>query len=565
MSLVPSYKSEWEKYFPGLKKGEYEPRKEQEEAIDEIIHHYKSGKRFVVCDIGTGVGKSNIGVTISRWMENNFPVDYEAGINPGSNILTSQKILQDQYMKDFAKIGMKSIKSASNYTCSYEPRESCGEAHKLHELNDPGFQKWKAACNGLNCRYRSEKVEFIESPLSVTSYAYYIYDVAFAKQIKKKQLLVLDEAHLLEKELFNFVEFSIAENFCRGELGIKFPDYKTFCEKFKKWIFEDYREVLIKECEKKRELAKQLKKVADKNSTAREILDKIEHMQSQMSKMTNFIDSYNKNPDNWVEYIEESSYKGQTNRIIKFKPIDIAEFCEPLIYKKGQYVLSMSATIINLEGYCGTAGLKHQNEIGNVGYVKKESPFPAKNRKTFFMPAGEMSADKIDQTLPHLAKQVETILDLHENEKGIIHVHNYKIASYLVANLKSKRILTHSSSNRDAILKQHIESKTPTVLLSPSMAEGVDLKDDLSRFQVICKIPFPYLGDRQIKRKMAIDKNWYSYETAKTIIQSIGRSIRNEKDYAITYILDGSWSYFYYKNSNLFPEKFKEAYFDLSK
>ena len=30
------------------------------------------------------------------------------------------------------------------------------------------------------------------------------------------------------------------------------------------------------------------------------------------------------------------------------------------------------------------------------------------------------------------------------------------------------------------------------------MAEGVDLKGDSSRFQIICKIPYPYLGDKLV-------------------------------------------------------------------
>jgi Rad3-related DNA helicase len=38
---------------------------------------------------------------------------------------------------------------------------------------------------------------------------------------------------------------------------------------------------------------------------------------------------------------------------------------------------------------------------------------------------------------------------------------------------------------------------------SPSMTEGIDLKDDLSRFQIICKVPYPqrnpYIIERQLR------------------------------------------------------------------
>jgi len=86
--------------------------------------------------------------------------------------------------------------------------------------------------------------------------------------------------------------------------------------------------------------------------------------------------------------------------------------------------------------------------------------------------------------------------------------------------------------------------------------EGVDLKDDLSRFQIMCKVPFPYLGDLVVKKRMEKNEKWYPYMTAKSIIQSLGRSIRNETDHAISYILDSDWDRFFSKNRNLFPNEF---------
>jgi Rad3-related DNA helicase len=109
------------------------------------------------------------------------------------------------------------------------------------------------------------------------------------------------------------------------------------------------------------------------------------------------------------------------------------------------------------------------------------------------------------------------------------------------------------------MLERHINSKEPTILLSPSMAEGVDLKDDSSRFQIICKIPYPFLGDKLVKKRMNKWKWWYPLQTAKKIVQSVGRSIRNESDYADTYILDADWIKFFSRNKSLFPPEFKNS------
>jgi len=54
----------------------------------------------------------------------------------------------------------------------------------------------------------------------------------------------------------------------------------------------------------------------------------------------------------------------------------------------------------------------------------------------------------------------------------------------------------------EEVIKFHETSPHPTVLISPSMMEGVDLADDMSRFQILCKVPFPYLGDAAIKKRM---------------------------------------------------------------
>jgi Rad3-related DNA helicase len=88
------------------------------------------------------------------------------------------------------------------------------------------------------------------------------------------------------------------------------------------------------------------------------------------------------------------------------------------------------------------------------------------------------------------------------------------------------------------------------------MTEGVDLKDDSSRFQIICKVPFPYLGDKLIKKRMNKFPGWYNLQTAKTIVQSAGRSVRNDRDHASTYILDLDFERFISRNRHLFPTDF---------
>ena len=215
----------------------------------------------------------------------------------------------------------------------------------------------------------------------------------------------------------------------------------------------------------------------------------------------------------------------------------------------------MSATIINKEAFCEVLGIPFEQ----CEFISIPSPFPVENRPIFVSPIGSMAMRSIDSSLPKLALAVKAILNEHKNEKGIIHCHSYKVANYLKKNIRSRRLLTHDSSNRDQVLYDHMNSKKPTVLLSPSMTEGVDLKGDASRFQILCKVPYPYLGDKLVRKRMNKWKWWYPLQTIKVIVQSVGRSIRTKEDQAVTYILDGDWERFYGQNHALFPEDFKKT------
>jgi Rad3-related DNA helicase len=219
----------------------------------------------------------------------------------------------------------------------------------------------------------------------------------------------------------------------------------------------------------------------------------------------------------------------------------------------------MSATIINHEGFSLTLGLP----FDEVTTVAVPSPFDPENRPVIFSPAGSMSSKNIEKTLPIMTQMVKEVLNSHKNDKGIIHTHSTKVAEHLKRTIRNKRIIVAHGADREDALKKHIKSKEPTVLISPSMAEGVDLKGDLSKFQVICKIPFPYLGDKVVVKKMNRWKWWYNTQTVRTIIQAVGRSIRSEDDTAVTYILDGDWKRIKSTCREYFPDNFFENYHEM--
>ena len=215
----------------------------------------------------------------------------------------------------------------------------------------------------------------------------------------------------------------------------------------------------------------------------------------------------------------------------------------------------MSATVLNKEAFCESIGVNPDD----AAFISIDSPFPLANRPVIYVPAGKMTKDEIFNTLPKQTKIVQELLKDHENDKGVIHSRTYQISKHLMAHIKGNRLITHESGNREDIIGEFMRSDRPLVLVSPSSTEGLDLKGDLSRFQIICKVYWPYLGDKLVRKRMNKYSRWYAYQAAKAIVQAVGRSVRTEDDFAVTYILDSSWEPFYYKNKDLFPQYFKDA------
>ena len=338
----------------------------------------------------------------------------------------------------------------------------------------------------------------------------------------------------------------------RSFLNFEIPKGLTSA-KYVKWIEEKYVPTIAS---KLKHLEKMLEKYIGlsekiKSGEFASIAKKFEIMDKHVCKVRRFLELYNS--ENWV--MNEIAADGRTGRKIEFKPIDIAPFAHEHLYNFGEFVVLMSATILDKSAFLESAGISEDQ----AAFITLSTPFPVENRPIIHSGIGKMSSKAIDETLPKMVQAVKAILAQHKNEKGIIHCHSYKVANYIKKNVRSPRLLIHNSENRDKVLEKHKRAKKPTVLISPSMTEGVDLKEDLSRFQIICKVPYPYLGDKLVRKKMNKWKWWYPLQTAKTIVQATGRSVRSDKDTAVTYILDSDFEMFYNRNKAMFPKSFRES------
>ena len=217
-------KFDWKPFFPYKN-----VRPGQELAIDNILDAFEAGKKYFVLDAGTGVGKSAVAATVAEYVEKYIIPEEE--VSRGTNILTTQKLLQDQYRHDYPYIN--SLKSSSNYQCTFHKAQSCNESRKMlqsTDRSDPFFKK----C-AFKCVYKQAKDKYINDSHGVTNFSYFLAETRYSGKIPKKSLLVIDEAHNAPEELSKFIEVTFSDRFAKTFVGITLPE-KITTGMFVRWV-----------------------------------------------------------------------------------------------------------------------------------------------------------------------------------------------------------------------------------------------------------------------------------------------------------------------------------------
>ena len=511
----------------------YTPNSSQVKLLKNIDQAFSDGHKFVVCNAPTGSGKSFISKTLANVSQEPscnfkdlitsytaFKIDQtgsytheaecEEEASAGAFALTITKALQDQYKDLFDDVTI--LKGKRNYASTIDsnidveleslimPKSILEDHRRRHK-----------------CPYHNDRRDALINKFAALNYNMFF---SLPNHIKKRQYLICDEAAELEDQLVK--EFSCDINFemlKRMDILVR-PFYSKNTANVIQWI----NNLLLDLNDKIDELRDIISTNTNNKKFLVETRRKIVGMRNLHSKLSLIIDPWNDS-----EYLFETNTDG-----ISFMPLKVNNLSDHL-FKYADKVILMSATIIDPANFCKTLG------IDKFKYVEADSTFDPSNSPIFCNTKNKLNYHNLKRTLPKIIKQVECICAHHKDDKGIIHTHNNTITSFLQKKLNGERFLIREPGVRnEEILEQHLASDKPTVLISPSMSHGVDLKDDLARFQIIIKAPYLPTKDKRIERLMKDDFNWYSNKMLCSVIQSCGRGIRSKKDYCRTYILDGA-------------------------
>ena len=637
-------------------------RESQTYVINKICEALNSGYKHILLEAPTGFGKSPVAIAVAMTMgssyictstkdlqtqysrdfsflkvakgANNFRClvkedfirnkTYRCGICSSDNIeecrhtsveygpCMTNESFQDHackyrtFVKDY-KVTNKGTRDEQIYINKYDEINYQKEFSQWLHLRNLKYVKkpreWKP------CEYFNQLNIALSSGHSIFNYSNFLAFLPNSKILHPRELLVLDEGHLLETEIVKFRGLSLSKRRWKRYIqDLQMVDYGY--DNLEQWIeflieLETRMLTLIGNTSMIELLALQRKikyglhsldgvakgKYESKPTTGTkkkrvvsasnlydsddEIAQKYQENISisganiseelaadairDTERLTITINNFLSNPRNWI--IAEIKKEGYEVIKVELKPLDISPYCKH-VFEKCSKVLIMSATILDPKAFCRSVGLIYDKE---VKFIQVKSDFPIENRPIYPMNIAYLNFNNLQ--LPDIkssiTKTIDNIMTIHKKDKGIVHTTSYEQLNFIkekISQENTRRLLvTDPEIQRDEIIQEHINSIKPTVLISPSLHTGLDLKGELSRFQIITKVPYPNKNDRWINAKRNLDEDWYYWQTALKLVQASGRSIRSKEDWAKTYILDSAFGYFVNKNRDILPDWFMQA------
>jgi ATP-dependent DNA helicase DinG len=566
-------------------------RANQEYILKQIEQEFNSGYNFVCLEAPTGFGKS--------------PVAVASALSEGSSwICTSTKNLQTQYNNDFKWITMAKgrgnfrcpmikedapYRTADHAPCVGDSEYPCSLKTRLKDywVRNKGTRNETVMFDGSDdvCDYYHQRNKGLTASSSILNYSMFL---SLFKMLPTRNLLVLDEAHEIPNEILKFQKFSISRLRCQKYMGryFKIPNlgydvikWADFLIDFKKTILE---KMGVKTASNIAEIEHKILQAQSESQPNQPLINKLESLgpfnievelkvkdttvdtREDLARLDRTIATLSSEPKNWiVSDMKFDAIDRTAVATVELKPLDLSRYCKR-IFDKGCRVLMMSATILDVDAFCKEIGL----ETSSVKVIKVSSTFPLENRRIYPLNIAQLNKDTFRQESVRQAivKAVDYIMTHHNNSKGIIHCTSYDQLNLIMTNLSKENrrrlIKTDADLDRDEVISKHIDSEEPTVLISPSLYLGLDLKDDLSRFQIVVKVPYANLGDRWINARYngSNGKQWYAWISALHLVQAYGRSVRSETDWIYgTYIIDSGFQYFVNKNKQILPTWFTDA------
>lgn len=523
----------------------------QRETITAICKAYfEDPQATIVIDAPTGTGKSIIAMASSLVL---------SMLDKKGYMITSDLSLQDQYESDFYRLGLHwpSVKGVDNYECSVN-----GLPFSLGDCRLKGMsyeQASKLECYG-NCQYLQNRERAINHRVTLLNYAFWLLQRNYVEDqraeeggspFEQRDFAFFDEAHKVDEIVQNHfspridttisAKIQVVNSFLT-KWGFSEPKvtkarietviYALMQETDKNEIFKNmkYLKHFLGEY---KSMGNEIKTAAKKRFSTSSVP---RDWQSAMTSIDRIKDIYCKF-DDYIDIIDEVGLDkmvvDQRQEEAVFTCIEEQWLIRKHLHAKANFKVFMSATIGDPASYMKIMGIE------NAKFIRLSNDFNYDKSPIVFINKYRMSMREKETSLPKVLEMLDKIIDKHKGQRGVIHCGSYEFMNYIMAKSKHTfRLINYENSKDKADALELFKKKEGAVLVGPSILEGLDLKDDISRFQIFFKVPYPSLNSPHIKAKMKYMPDWYDWKTSVSFLQGVGRSVRSKDDWAVTYMLD---------------------------
>ena len=383
------------------------------------------------------------------------------------------------FLKDYkiSNKGTREEKIVINNDAMHHYEKEYSQWLHIKNLKDHQLTEWKP------CEYFDQLNIALVSSHSILNYPIFFALLPNKKVLPSRELLILDEAHLLETEIVKFRGLAISKRRWKKYIpSLKMVDYGY--DDIEKWIdFLIDLESKMLDLTGNSSMAQSLslfrrtkfnwtgKKASPINKkrivAASEIFESDEEIAVKydmnffngsptisdelkvevlrdIEKLTETINSILSNPKNWiVSDIKKENYEVTK---VEFKPLDTSQYWKA-VFEKCNKTLMMSATILDSKTFCHSLGLAPDD----VKFIQVGSDFLVENRPIYPMNIAYLNYNslQLQEVKTSLSRAIDNLLTLHRNHKGIIHTTSYEQLNFIKESTTSKSAQTFSNRSRD--------------------------------------------------------------------------------------------------------------------
>ena len=422
------------------------------------------------------------------------------------------------------------------------------------------------------CPYKVARLEASDKSCTILNYAYFLnvmrlVDINPNTFFPRRKFTICDEAHLIPDIVCNMFNFELTDFTLRRiesmiEQIIKNYGIRTSTENYHNVINGYYRffyfpidsgSNIIRYFKSLFGLVDWLKQVKKEYNSesfnmmfGTNIMGHIETLETLTQSHDSLVELIQNRPEDLFfesEVSRELYLPSGKQNVYKhtIKDLRESEMIQKNFLDKIEFGLFMSATLGDIREYASMMGI----EEGTYKALCLPSTFDFSRSPIYLTKSGWLNYKNFNTEIFKVLNDCLTICNRHQTEKGLIHTGTFKVTSllkdaiYRSGNkaLISRFLFYSNAKEKEAMLETFRNSTEPYILCGPSLYEGIDLPDDLCRFQILVKAPYAQINS-YIKKKMQRYPFWYKRNCLEKIVQAIGRSNRHKDDWSVVYLLD---------------------------